>query len=343
MEIHNNIYPKIGYVTDDIDKVILSQLGKNSRIPSMEIANVLAELGHNITDRAVRQRIARLEKNNTILGYSIILNPRIVSEKVNRTIVLKFKFSKNNEDLLRRLSEYVDESGFCTYASRLHGDFDWIIHFVFDSMSQYDLEVNNFLNKFSELISDYRSYESNLIKASPYTIYADEQNKEKKIRVYKILNSIKKYDTLNERLQAIVQNLVKYFDAKFARVWFVDQKQKSLVLRFSAGKYTSLDGKFSKIPITSLKIGTIVTSKKPVVSNDVIHDSRIKDHEWAKKERLKSFAGYPLFYQGNVIAVLAMFSTKQFLPSDFEILEIFSEQLSKELQGFFETRDFLPG
>ena len=143
-------------------------------------------------------------------------------------------------------------------------------------------------------------------------------------------------------MQAIVQNLVKYFDAKFARVWFVDQKQKSLVLRFSAGKYTNLDGKFSKIPITSLKIGTIVTSKKPVVSNDVSHDSRIKDHEWVKKERLKSFAGYPLFYRGNVVAVLAMFSTKRFLPSDFEILEIFSEQLSKELQGFFETRDFLP-
>ena len=329
-------------MTDDIDKVILSQLGKNSRIPSLEIAKILAELGHSITDRAVRQRIVRLEKNNTILGYSTILNPRIVSEKVNRTIVLKFKFSKNNADLIKRLSDYVDESAFCTYASRLHGDFDWIIHLVFDSMSQYDLEVNNFLNKFSELISDYRSYESNLIKASPYTIYADEQNKEKKIRVYDILNSVKKYDTLNERLQAIVQNLVKYFDAKFARVWFVDKKQKSLILRFSAGKYTNLDGKFSKVPIASLKIGTIVTSKKPVVSNDVIHDPRIKDHLWAKKEKLKSFAGYPLLYHGRVVAVLGMFSSKQFLPSDFEILEIFSEQLSKELQGFFEARDFLP-
>jgi DNA-binding Lrp family transcriptional regulator len=326
---------------DEIDKIILSQLGKNSHIPSQEIAKILSELNYTITGRAVRQRIHRLEKNNTILGYSTILNPEIGSGKVNRTIIMKFKFSNNTTEIVKRLSEYVNESNFCTYASRLNGDFNWIVHFVFDSISQYELETNNFLNKFSELISDYRSYESNLIKAMPYTIYADEQIKEKKLRVYEILNSIKKYDTLNERLQAIVQSLVKYFDAKFARVWFVDEKEKSLVLKFSAGKYTNLKGNFSKIPIQSLKIGSIVTSKKPVVSNDVIHDSRIKYPNWAKKERLKSFAGYPLLYKGKVIAVLAMFSSKQFLPSDFEILGIFSEQLSKELSGFFETMNFL--
>ena len=181
---------------------------------------------------------------------------------------------------------------------------DWMCHFVFDSVSQYDLETNNFLNKFADLISDYRSYESNLIKASPYTIYDESSIREKKLHVYKILNSIKKHDTLNERLQAIVESLVKYFDARFARVWFVDKKKKFLILKFSAGKYKSLGGEFSKVPIKSLKIGAIVTTKKPVVSNDVVNDSRIKHHQWAKKEKLRSFAGYPLFYKGSVIADL---------------------------------------
>ena len=326
---------------DDIDKIILSQLGKNSRTPSQEIAKTLANLGYTITDRAVRQRITRLEKNSTILGYSTVLNPSIASEKVNRTIILKFKFSKNTTEMIKRLSEYVEESSFCTYASRLNGDFNWICHFVFDSVSQYDLETNNFLNKFAELISDYRSYESNLIKASPYTLYNDMSTKEKKLQVYKILNSIKKHDTLNDRLQSIVDSLVKYFDAKFARVWFVDDRKKYLILKFSAGKYRNLDGEFSKVSIKSLKIGTIVTTKKPIVSNDVINDHRIKYHDWAKKEKMRSFAGYPLLYKGNVVAVLAMFSPKQLSPSDFEILGIFSEQISKELTGFFETQDFL--
>jgi len=328
-------------MVDEIDKIILTELGKNGRKSSQEIAKSLKRMDYHMTDRAVRHRLQKLEKNNIILGYSVTLNPEIVSEKVNRTIVLKFKFTKNTSELINRLTEYVNESHFCTYSSKLNGDFDWICHFIFDSIEQYDLETNNFLNKFSELISDYRSYESNLMKNSSYTIYDEEQIKEKKLHAYKILQKIKKYDTLNERLQATVESLVKYFDAKFARVWFVDKQEKHLLLRFSAGKYKNLSGEFSKVSIKSLKIGAIVSTKKPIVSNDVVHDSRIKYHDWAKKEKLKSFAGYPLQYKGKVIAVIALFSTKQFSPSDFEILGVFSEQISKELAGFFEAKDLL--
>ena len=326
---------------DEIDKIILTELGKNARKSSLDISKSLQVMNHTITDRAVRQRLQRLEKKNIILGYSAILNPELISEKINRTVFLKFKITKNTSNLIKRLTGYVNESQFCTYSSRLRGDFDWICHFIFDSIEQYDLETNNFLNKFSELVSDYRSYESDLIKTLPYTIYDEEEIREKKLRAYGILKNIKKYDTLNERLQAIVDSLVKYFDAKFARIWFVDKDKKSLILRFSAGKYKNLDGEFSKVPIESLKIGTIATTKKPIVSNDIAHDMRIKHHDWARKEKLKSFAGYPLQYKGKVIAVIALFSTKQFSPSDFEILGIFSEQISNELVGFFEAKDFL--
>jgi DNA-binding Lrp family transcriptional regulator len=326
---------------DEIDNIILSQLGKNSRISSQDISKVLQNFDYSITDRAIRQRMRRLEKNNIILGYSTILNPELVSDKVNRTILLKFKFSKKSTDMINRLKDYSLDSQFCTFAGRLNGDFDWVCHFVFDSIEQYDLETNNFLNKFSELISDYRSYETNLIKSTPYMMNDEEEIRDKKLRIFEILNSIKKYDSLNDRLQAIVESLVKYFDARFARVWFYDKKKKTLILKFSAGKYKNLKGEFSNVSIKSLKIGTIATSKKPVVSNDVVHDRRIKFPEWAKKEKLKSFAGYPILYKGQVAAVLAMFSTKKLSPADFELLGVFSDQLSKELTGFFEAKDFL--
>ena len=48
-------------------------------------------------------------------------------------------------------------------------------------------------------------------------------------------------------------------------------------------------------------------------------------------------------YNKKVVAVIALFSSKQFSPSDFEILGIFSEQISKELAGFFEAKNFLSG
>ena len=326
---------------DEIDKIILFHLGKNARISSQNIATHLQDLGYTITDRAIRQRLARLEKNNIILGYSAILNPNLVSEKINRTIILKFKYTKKTEELIELLIKYVDESNFCIYSSKLSGDFDWICHFVFDSIEQYELESHNFLNRFGDLISDYRSYESKMIKSSPYMIYDEGEIKEKKARVYEILNSLKKYDNINERLQAITDSLVKYFDAYFTRLWFVDKNRKWLILKFSAGKYKNIEGEFSKVSIDSLKIGPVVKTKKAVVTNDVINDPRIKHHDWAKKEKLKSFAAYPLIYKGKAIAVLAIFSKKKLSHVDFEILGIFCDQLSKELTGFFEAKDFL--
>ena len=63
------------------------------------------------------------------------------------------------------------------------------------------------------------------------------------------------------------------------------------MLKFSAGKYKNIRGEFSKVSLDSNKIGPIVRTKKPAISNDVINDSRIRHHDLAKKERLKSFAG----------------------------------------------------
>ncbi len=172
-------------------------------------------------------------------------------------------------------------------------------------------------------------------------IYDEEEIKEKKARVYDILNSLKKYDNINDRLQAITDSLVKYFDGYFARLWFVDKNRKWLILKFSSGKYKRIDGAFSKVSIDSLKIGNVAKTKKPVVTNDVVNDPRVKFPDWAKKEKLKSFAAYPLIYKGKSIAVLAMFSKKKLSHIDFEILGIFCDQLSKELTGFFEAKDFL--
>ena len=328
-------------MVDEVDRIILSQLGKNARMSSQELQKILDALGHNITDRGIRHRLQKLEKNNVILGYSAILNPNILSEKINRTIVLKFKFSKDTPELIDRLTRYVVDAQFCTFSSRLSGDYDWICHFVFDSIEQYDLETNNFLNRFGGLISDFRSYESNTIKSSPYMIYDEQEIKERKRKIYEILESLKKYDNINDRFQEIVEYIVKYFGASFARIWFVDKQRKELILKFSSGKYTQIDGSFSRVSINSLKIGHIAKTNKPVVSNDVVNDPRIKIHDWAKKEKLKSFAGYPLSYKGKAIAVVAMFSKKKLNHLDFELFGLFSEQLSKELTGFFEAKDFL--
>lgn len=326
---------------DEIDKMMLSYLGKNARMSSHEIERNLQDIGYKITERAVRYRIRKLETSNTVLGYSTILNPSFVSQRVNRTVILKFKYSYNASTLIDRLENYVQEASFCVYSARLSGDFDWICHFVFDSIEQYELESNNFLHRFADLIADFRSYESKPAKVSTYSISDEHDMVERKSRVFKILNYLQKYNNLNDKLHFIVESVVKYFDAKFARIWLVDKERKYLILKFSAGKYKNIQGEFSKVPLDSNKIGPIVKTKKPTISNDVVNDPRIRYPEWAKKEGLKSFAGYPLMSKGQPIGVLGMFSEKKLSPADFEILRVFCDQISNELASFFNAAEFL--
>ena len=115
-----------------------------------------------------------------------------------------------------------------------------------------------------------------MIKSTPYSVYDEEGIKQKKEKVFQILNSARKYNTLNERLQAIVESLVKYFDAAFARIWLLDEEERYLTLKFSAGMYTGLKGDFSKILINSFRIGLVAKTKKAVVTNDIVNDPRIK-------------------------------------------------------------------
>lgn len=326
---------------DEINKVILHELGKNARISAYQIANILHEMDYKITDRAIRQRLKRLENRNVILGYCAILNPELVSQKVNRTILLKFKYTSLSTNLINGLINYSKDAPFCVFSAKTSGDYDWIFHFVFDTIEQYELESSNFLQRFAEIIMDYRSYETKTFKLSPYSFFNDSQLTERKVRVYKILESVEKSQFLQDKLQLIVDGLVKFFDAKFARIWLLDKDEQYLILKFSAGKYKNISGEFSRISIDSLKIGYIAKTGKPIITNDVVNDPRIKYPEWAKIEKLESFAGYPLKHKGKIIGVLAMFSKKRLNIGDFELLGVFSDKVSIELSTHFEAQEYL--
>jgi DNA-binding Lrp family transcriptional regulator len=252
---------------DGIDKAILSDLSKNARVPVAEIADHLRQMEHKITERAIRYRLKRLEQSNTILGYSPIFNPSLISDKISRTILLKFKITRNTSDLVERLNKYIYNSHFCLFSARMSGDFDFICHFVFDSIEQYELESDNFINRFTELVSEYRTYDSKIIKATPYSILDEQESNEKKLRIYKIINSLRKSENLNTKLQLTVDSLVKYFDATFARMWLSDKDSRNLILKFSSGKYRNINGEFSKVSIKlNSKIGTIIIRNKPVIT-----------------------------------------------------------------------------
>jgi anti-sigma regulatory factor (Ser/Thr protein kinase) len=114
---------------------------------------------------------------------------------------------------------------------------------------------------------------------------------------------------LREMLQRCAEPLVDAFGRRVCAHLDAGQQQEPvLVLQASAGLYTHLDGAHSRIPVGQKKIGWIAQQKQPHLTNDVLGDERIADKEWARREGMVAFAGYPLLVEDRVVGVVALFA-----------------------------------
>ena len=115
-------------------------------------------------------------------------------------------------------------------------------------------------------------------------------------------------DSLGDVLQRSADAIVRHLDAAFARIWTLDEAAGVLELRASAGLYTHLDGPHGRIGVGEYKIGRIAESRRPHLTNAVADDPNVSDPEWASREGMVAFAGYPLAVEGRVVGVMALFS-----------------------------------
>ena len=125
--------------------------------------------------------------------------------------------------------------------------------------------------------------------------------------------------TENRTLPATLQNctdaVVRHLDAAFARIWTLNEEGNVLELQASAGLYTHIDGAHSRIAVGEFKIGLIAQERQPHLTNSVQEDARVSDKEWAKREGMVAFAGYPLIVDNQLVGVIAMFSRQELTES----------------------------
>ena len=136
-------------------------------------------------------------------------------------------------------------------------------------------------------------------------------------------------DDMRSMLQSCAEIPVKHLEVAFARIWTLNTKTQELELQASAGMYTHLDGEHARVPITSqLKIGLIAKEKKPLLTNHVIGDSQINEQEWAQRENIVAFAGYPLLIEGRVVGVMAMFARHTLTDATIQALSSIADNVS---------------
>jgi GAF domain-containing protein len=137
---------------------------------------------------------------------------------------------------------------------------------------------------------------------------------------------------LQEALQQCTQAMVQHLDAAFARIWILDPSEEVLCLHASAGMYTHLDGKHSRIGVGQYKVGAVALGRKPILTNNVVQSPRLTDREWAQREGMASFAGYPLLVDNEVIGVMAMFSRHHLTHDVLDALSTVADVIAQGIQ-----------
>lgn len=158
---------------------------------------------------------------------------------------------------------------------------------------------------------------------------------------------------LDEQLKLVSNAVVDIFDADFARIWLTQKadlceagcthagitsgpdkccnRARCLHLIASSGRYTHIDGDHRRVPLGCNKIGTVASGdERSFITNDVIHDPQVRDHDWARSLGLASFAGFRLLAPDSTpIGVLALFRKTIILPGERKLLEDLANTLSQ--------------
>ncbi|MEG4043488.1 PAS domain S-box protein [Microcoleus sp. Pol17_C1] len=116
---------------------------------------------------------------------------------------------------------------------------------------------------------------------------------------------------LRTTLQYCADAVVRHLDVAFARIWTLNEDGNVLQLQASAGIYTHIDGAHSRIAVGEFKIGLIALERQPHITNCVQEDPRVSDKEWASREGMVAFAGYPLIVDNQLLGVIAMFARQE--------------------------------
>jgi Lrp/AsnC family leucine-responsive transcriptional regulator len=137
---------------DKVDQKIIEILNNNARTPSKEIASVLKKSGHDVSDRTIRKRIERLEKNGIIKGYKAVLTD-VSGINEYQAVLMKLKPSKSLETVKDYIKDFITKLDNYLLVANMEGEWNMLVIVQVNSEKTTSRKI---VEKFSEELIDYR-------------------------------------------------------------------------------------------------------------------------------------------------------------------------------------------
>lgn len=114
-------------------------------------------------------------------------------------------------------------------------------------------------------------------------------------------------EALPDLLQGCAEALRLHTGSAFARIWAFDARENVLLLQAHSGVNAGAPGQ-ERVPLGHAKFGRIAAERTPFITNQMQGDPRVENQEWARREGMTAFAGFPLLAGGELQGVMAVTS-----------------------------------
>lgn len=122
--------------------------------------------------------------------------------------------------------------------------------------------------------------------------------------------ALTKAESLPRALGQCAEAMVRHLDAATASIWLLSKEDNVLELQGSAWARRPLFGPQARVPVGEFRIGGIALDRKPALVDITAGPEREDDKDWARREGMVAFAGYPLIVEERLVGVMAIFATR---------------------------------
>jgi two-component system cell cycle sensor histidine kinase/response regulator CckA len=137
---------------------------------------------------------------------------------------------------------------------------------------------------------------------------------------------------LRRLLEHCSEAMVQHLDVALARIWTFNRNEEMLELEASAGMYTQLEGSLAHLDVGAFNVSRIAENHLPHTTNDILSDRKVGDKQWARREGMIAFAGYPLIVEARVIGVMAVFSRQRLADDTLDALSSVADIISQGIE-----------
>jgi len=136
-------------------------------------------------------------------------------------------------------------------------------------------------------------------------------------------------DSLQTTLHRCADVIVRHLDVAVAQIWTLREGENLLELQASAGMGADVGAANARVPAG---IARIAEQRRPHVTDAVLGDPEVADQDWARREGMVAFAGYPLIVENRLMGVAAVFARKPLAGDGLKSLESGSKRLAAGIE-----------